>query len=375
MNINRTIASKIEEYFFKGKAIIIYGARQVGKTTLVKALSESYPDCIYLNCDEPDVADGLSKKTSTELKYMLNNTGLLIIDEAQRVKDIGITLKLMVDNFAGLQIVATGSSSFELSNSIMEPLTGRKYEFHLFGFSIAEIRQIYSDLEINRLIEQFVIYGMYPEIITKPKDREINLKSLADSYLFKDILVYERIRNHDVLRRLLQALALQIGSEVSYAELAGLLGIDKKTVESYIEILEKAFIIFRLYPYSANVRNELKKKRKVFFYDTGIRNAIINNFNPSHLRNDWGGLWENFIIAERLKYLKNNFINCNTYFWRNSYKQEVDLIELMAEDMRAFEIKWKAPDARIPRSFMQNHKNAQVSVINSTNFLRFLSEK
>lgn len=371
MNIKRTIVSTIEECFFKGKVIIIYGARQVGKTTLVKSLSQNYPDCIYLNCDEPDIADSLSKKTSTELKYMLNNTRLLIIDEAQRVKDIGITLKLMVDNFTDIQIVATGSSSFELSNSIVEPLTGRKYEFHLFGFSISEIRQIYSDVEINRLVEQFIIFGMYPEIITKPEDREINLKSLADSYLFKDILMYEKIRNHDVLRRLLQALALQIGSDVSYAELAGLLGIDKKTVESYIDILEKAFIIFRLYPYSGNVRNELKKKRKVFFYDTGIRNALINNFNPSHLRNDWGGLWENFIIAERLKYLNNNMINCSTYFWKNSFKQEVDLIEVMAEDIRAFEIKWKAPNARLPKSFLQNYKNAQASIINSTNFLRF----
>lgn len=372
MKIKRTIEQKIKDYFFKGKAIIVYGARQVGKTTLIKSLSESHPDNLYLNCDEPDVRQMLTNRSSTELRHMLAGKRVLFIDEAQRVKDIGITLKLLIDNIKDLQIVATGSSSFELSDSVTEPLTGRKYEFYLHTLSIGEIRQIFSDLEINRLIEQFVIYGMYPEIITKPEDKDINLKSLSDSYLFKDILVYERIKNHDTLRRLLQALALQIGSEVSYTELAGMLGIDKKTVESYIDILQKAFIVFKLYPYSTNLRNELKKKKKIYFYDTGIRNALINNFNPSHLRTDWGGLWENFIIAERLKYLSNNFINCNSYFWKNTYKQEVDLVEVTAGDLTAIEIKHRLNKSTNLKAFLQAYPNAKTKTIDRTNYLQFL---
>ncbi|KAA0257641.1 MULTISPECIES: ATP-binding protein [Deferribacter] len=370
MLIRRIIQEEIEKRLFKGKAVIIYGARQVGKTTLVKQIANKYKDeSIYLNCDEPDIRDKLFNKTSTELKHLIGNKKLVIIDEAQRVKDVGLTLKLIVDNFREIQVIATGSSSFDLSNDISEPLTGRKYEFFLPPFSIEELREIYSDIELNRILENLIIYGMYPETVLNCEDREINLKSLADSYLFKDILMYQNIKNPDILRRLLQALALQIGNEVSYTELSKLLGIDKKTVESYINILEQAFIIFRLNPFSSNLRKELKKLRKIYFYDTGIRNALINNFNPSYLRQDWGALWENFVIIERIKYLRNHLVNKSYFFWRNIYKQEVDYLEFGNDKIYAFEIKWKKDRSKLPNMFNELYPNNEFIVVNKENFL------
>lgn len=236
----------------------------------------------------------MTDKTSTELKAFLGDKKLIIIDEAQRVKNIGITLKLLIDNFPKMQIIATGSSSFDLSNEISEPLTGRKNEFHLYPFSIEEISQKYSKIETNRLLERRMIYGMYPEAVKGGEDLVKNLKSLAQSYVYKDILQYQNIKNPESLVKLLQALALQLGNEVSYNELAGLTGLDKNTVSNYIQILEKAFIIFRLSPFSRNLRKELKKLRKIYFYDTGIRNALIGNFNPLDLRTDAGALWKTF---------------------------------------------------------------------------------
>lgn len=369
MFIKRILEEKIKKNIFKGKIIIIYGARQVGKTTLVKRI----PNSFYLNCDEPDIKEALTDKTSTELKYFIGNNKLVVIDEAQRVKNIGLTLKLLADNFPDIQIIATGSSSFELSESIVEPLTGRKLEFYLYPLSIEELGSIYSDLEINRLLENMIIYGMYPDIVLNVSDREVYLKELARSYAYKDILIYQNIRNHDVLIKLLQALALQIGSEVSYNELSNLLGIDKKTVENYVQILEKAFIIFRIKSFNTNKRNELKKLRKIYFYDTGIRNALINNLNPLNLRQDTGALWENFIISERIKFLKNHNINRQSYFWRTLNKQEIDYIEEEAENIYGFEIKWKDARLRVPKPFMENYPNAKCSIINNKNFKDFFS--
>lgn len=372
MYIKRDIRKEIQKRLFSGKVIILYGARQVGKTTLVKQiLSQRKDDALYLNCDEPDIVDMLSRKTSTEIKDLFGNKKLVVIDEAQRVKDIGITLKIIIDNIENVQVVATGSSSFDLSNNVSEPLTGRKYEFFLPSLSVEELQDKYSGLEIKRLLENFVIYGMYPDIVLNSADREINLKSLTDSYLFKDVLMYQNIKSPDILRKLLQALALQIGSEVSYTELSRLLGIDKKTVESYINILEKAFIIFKLNPYSSNLRKELKRLRKIYFYDTGIRNALINNFNPSHLRQDWGVLWENFIIAERLKYLNNHLLNKNCYFWRNIYKQEVDYLEVDGGGIDTYEIKWNKDKAKLPKMFSDYYSVDRFKTINQKNFFEF----
>lgn len=368
--IKRILEEKIDKNLFKGKIIILYGARRVGKTTLVKKI----PGSLYLNCDEPDIKDALTNKTSTELKSFIGNNKLIVIDEAQRVKDIGLTLKLMADNFPDTQVIATGSSSFELSNSVIEPLTGRKLEFYLYPFSMEELRFIYSDLEINRLLENRIIYGMYPDIVLDSGNRDAYLKELARSYAYKDILAYQNIKNHDALIKLLQALALQIGNEVSYNELSNLLGIDKKTVENYVHILEKAFIIFRLASFNTNKRNELKKLRKIYFYDTGIRNALINNLNPLNLRQDTGSLWENFIISERIKLLRNHDIDRQYYFWRTLSRQEIDYIEEEAGNINSFEIKWKEEKLRIPKPFTDMYPKAQCSLINNKNYMEFISK-
>lgn len=373
MIIKRTIQKNIEKSLFKGKIIIIYGARQVGKTTLVKEVLKSYPDeSEYYNCDEIDIRRALVDKTSTELKAFFGNKKLAVLDEAQRIKNIGLTLKIIADNFPELQIIATGSSSFDLSNEIAEPLTGRKIEFYLYPFSLEEIRAIYSNLELARLLERKIIYGMYPEIILNESEAEINLKNLTSSYTYKDILQYQKIKNPEILEKLLQALALQIGNEVSYNELASLIGVDKNTVSNYIQILEKAFIVFRLRPFSRNLRNELKKMRKIYFYDTGIRNALINNLNPMELRQDVGNLWENFIISERIK--KNNNLNLskNVYFWRNRQGQEIDYLEEGNGKLEGFEIKWKEDKFKKPKIFLENYSGSSVCLINKENFGKFV---
>jgi len=373
MLIKRTLQKHIEKLLFKEKVIIIYGARQVGKTTLVREIQKKYSEkSLYLNCDEPDIRNSLVNKTSTELKNILGNNKFVVIDEAQRVENIGLTLKLIADNFPDIQIIATGSSSFELSNKISEPLTGRKYEFYLYPFSWQELSQKYSSLELNRLLENRIIFGMYPEIINKPDESEINLKSITKSYLYKDVLQFQEIKNSDLLYKLLQALALQIGNEVSYNGLANLLEIDKKTVSRYIRILEQAFVIFRLNPFGRNLRTELKKMRKIYFYDTGIRNALINNLNPLNLRTDTGALWENFIISERIKF-NNQQKNANIYFWRTRQKQEIDYIEEYDGNLFAYEFKWNnGKKIKAPKSWIENYKDAEFQVVTPKNFQDFV---
>jgi predicted AAA+ superfamily ATPase len=376
MAVKRHIQQSIENSLFKNKVIIIYGARRTGKTTVVKEIQNKFNDIsVYLNCDEPDIRQSLTEKTSTELKSLIGNNKLVIIDEAQRVKNIGLTLKLITDNYKEIQVIATGSSSFELSNEIVEPLTGRKYEYHLYPFSISELQNIYSPLEIDRLLENRIIFGFYPEIVLNEPDAQRNLKEIAKSYLYKDVLQYQNIRNPEILEKLLQALALQIGNEVSYNELSNIVGIDKKTVQNYISILEKAYIIFRLNPFSSNLRNELKSLRKIYFYDTGIRNAIINNFNPANLRNDMGFLWENFMISERLKNNSNNSSDVNFYFWRAHQKGEIDYIEEAAGEISAYEFKWKnigVKAGKIPKGFADNYKYLDFKTVSRNNYLEFV---
>lgn len=372
--IKRTIKKNIESRLFKNKALIIYGARQVGKTTLIKEIQKKYSDVsIYLNCDEPDIREVFTNATSTEIKAFIGDKKLVFLDEAQRVKNIGLSLKLMVDNFPGIQVVATGSSSFDLSNQIKEPLTGRKWEFHLHPFSLKELEQRYSGLELQRLLEERIILGMYPEVVLKgQKEAKESLKSITQSYLYKDVLQYRKIKSPEILEKLLQALALQIGSEVSYNELANIVGADKKTVASYIQILEKAFVIFRLKPFSRNLRKELTKLRKVYFFDTGIRNTLINNFNPFHLRQDIGALWENFLISERLKFNGNRGENTNIYFWRTHQQQRIDYIEEAAGKLFGFEFKWKGSSFRPPKIFLNTYPSSAVKMVTKENFKGFI---
>ncbi|OGY82219.1 MAG: ATPase [Candidatus Kerfeldbacteria bacterium RIFCSPHIGHO2_12_FULL_48_17] len=374
MRISRDLQPIIEKHLFKKKVIIIYGARQVGKTTILKALEEKLASHTsrYLNCDEPDVRTALTDKTSTELKAYLGDANIIFLDEAQRVKNIGLTLKLLVDNFPEMQIIATGSSSFDLANQIVEPLTGRKYEFILYPFSLEELRQIQNIQEEKRTLEQRMIFGMYPEIVLKSSEAEELLRNITRSYLYKDILAFQNIRNPEVLDKLLQALALQIGKEVSYRELSNLLNIDQKTVANYIGILEKAFIVFTLKPYSRNIRNELKKLRKIYFYDLGIRNALINNLNPLSLREDVGGLWENFLLVERMKKLENTENSVNRYFWRTHQKAEIDYLEEKNGKLRAFEFKWGKKSARAPKAFSDAYQDAKFQVISKDNYEIFI---
>jgi len=374
--IKRQIQGDIEACFFKGKAVIIYGARQVGKTTLIKSIQKKdYQNSLFINCDEPDYRAILTDISSTELKEIIGSKNVVFIDEAQRVKNIGLTLKLFVDNFPEKQVIATGSSSLDLSDEIVEPLTGRKYEFQLFPFALSELKDKYSFLEIQRIFENRIIMGMYPEIVKKSDEAEILLKSLASSYLYKDVLQYQDIRKPELLEKLLTALALQIGSEVSYNELANLLGVSKQTVANYIQLLEKSFVIFHLSPFSRNLRNELTKLRKIYFYDTGIRNAIINNFNPMEMRQDIGQLWENFMISERLK--QNTIIGrqVNTYFWRTHQQQEIDYLEDAKGKLKGFEFKWKTGKYRIPKIFLKTYPGSEVQLISKNNFQEFIYDK
>jgi len=373
MNIKRDIQDLVTSKLFKGRAVIIYGARQVGKTTLIKRIQDEYHlRSSYLDCDEPDIRESLFNKTSTQLKELVGDSRLVLIDEAQRVKNIGITLKLLIDNFPDVQIIATGSSSFELSNKIAEPLTGRKYEFQLYPFSLRELMQINTRKEINRLLEVRIIKGMYPDVVINKSESQYILKDITRSYLYRDILQFQTIRNPEVLNKLLQALALQIGNEVSYNKLANKLQIDKNTISNYIDILEKAFIIFRLNPFSRNIRNELKKLRKIYFIDTGIRNTLINNLNPLDIRQDAGSLWENFLISERVKFLNNHGYFKNLYFWRTHQQHEVDLIEKESGNMHGYEFKINAKKNKVPKIFKDNYPGVKIDFIDMDNYMDFL---
>ncbi|MBI4235387.1 ATP-binding protein [Candidatus Peregrinibacteria bacterium] len=368
--LERTIFTEVEKRLFKGKVVIVYGARRVGKTTLAKEilLKHGHPDG-YFNCEEPDINRALTNKTSTELKKMIGERKLVVLDEAQKVKNIGLTLKLLVDNFPEIQVIATGSSSFDLANETSEPLTGRTFEFKLFPFSLNELKQKYSQLEIGRLLQTFLRFGTYPEVVEADSGFAGELISdITRNYLYKDILEFERLKNPDLVLKLLQALALQVGSEVAYTELANLLGVDKVTVERYIQILEKAFVIFRLTPLSRNLRKELTKTRKIYFCDLGVRNSLINNFNEPDLRTDIGAIWENFCILERLKLHSAKKSLPNTYFWRTYDQKEIDYIEEEGGKFKVFEFKWKKSKYKFPKEFSKNYPQSEFKLINRENF-------
>jgi len=366
--IPRVATSSIENHLFKEKVILLYGARQTGKTTLVKDLLSKHSG-LYFNGDEPDVRSRFSSRTSSELKALIGSARLIVIDEAQRIENIGLTLKLMVDNFPDIQVIATGSSSFELADRIKEPLTGRKYEYLLPPLSLQELEQVNGPLETDRMLSKAVVFGLYPEpALTGVVEAQERLLELGGSYLYKDILLLGNIRHPDALEKLLRALALQIGKEVSYTELAGLTGVDKNTVETYVRILEQAFIIFRLPPFSRNLRNELKKMRKIYFWDTGIRNAVINSFAPLETRPDAGDLWENFLIAERMKYLKNRRVANQGWFWRTHQQQEIDYIEERSRGLLAAEIKSQSGRGKIPSTFLKAYPEAETMLLAPDNW-------
>jgi|SRR6218665_1167158 len=367
--ISRLLQSAPEKRLFKGKAVLLSGARQTGKSTLAEALLSTVgEEWLTLNGDDADVRAALSNSTATKLKALIGNKKIVLIDEAQRIENIGLPLKLITDQIKDVQVIATGSSSFELSSQFNEPLTGRKYEFMLYPLSFEEMVMHHGLLEEKRLIEHRMIYGYYPEIVTNPGEEKERLKLLANSYLYKDLLMLEQIKKPALLEKLLNALALQVGNEVNYTEVGQLIDSDRKTAEKYIDRLEKAFVIFQLPALSRNVRNEIKKGKKVYFYDCGIRNAVINNFTPLNIRTDVCALWENFIIVERMKYLKYAESDTKHYFWLTTQQQEIDLIEERDSKLTALEFKWnKNTKARISQTFIENYPGSETLIISPDN--------
>ncbi|MBM3185299.1 MAG: ATP-binding protein [Bacteroidetes bacterium] len=374
--ISRILVDRLHQKMFKQKAIIVLGPRQVGKTTLLKNLAFDTDEILWMNADEIDVQQRLSEVSSTSFKALLGKNKIFIIDEAQRIENIGLKLKLITDNLPEIQVIATGSSSFDLANHVNEPLTGRKWEYNLFPLSYQELVEHHGMLTENRLLEHRLVYGYYPEVVSNPGEEEERLKLICHSYLYKDVLLWERLHKSDKLVRLLQALAHQIGSQVSFNELAEICSMDPKTVEKYVNLLEQAFVIFRLPSFSRNLRNELKSSRKIYFYDNGIRNAIINNFNPIALRSDVGFLWENFLVSERLKFNSYHLLNKNSFFWRTVNQQEIDLIEEYGGQLHAYEFKWNTKKTvRLTKTFQNAYPNSSFDVITPNNLHEFLLPK
>lgn len=367
----------IKNRLFKGKAILLFGSRQVGKTTLIESLIAPYgSDVLIFNGDDSDTRKIFSDTNSSSLKRIIGTKKIIFFDEAQRIESIGLTLKIITDQIKTVQVIATGSSAFELADKISEPLTGRKFEYTLLPVSFIEMAQHTHWLEEKRLLNERLLYGYYPEIVScdNTEDAKESLKLLAESYLYKDILSLEGIRKPKIISKLVQALALQIGSEVSTSELSRLTSSSNNTVDKYLDILEKSFIIFQLPSYSKNVRNELKKSKKIYFYDNGIRNAVINDFRPIDLRTDIGALWENFLVSERKKYL--NFqkdFTTKSFFWRTKQQQEIDYLEESYDALKAWEFKWNMKSkAKFPITFLNAYPDSPTKIITPDNFEDFI---
>jgi hypothetical protein len=371
--IPRFLEEKIKTKLGSEKAILLFGARQLGKTTLLKKLFAADPNTLWLNGDEPDVQALFDQVNSSRLKTLFAGRKYVVIDEAQRISDIGLKLKLITDQIPEVQVVATGSSAFELANKTNEPLTGRKWEYRMFPLSFGEMVQHHGLLEEKRLLHDRLIYGYYPEIVTHPGEERERLKVLTDSFLYKDILLWENIMKPKKLIKLMQALAFQMGNQVSFNELSNLVDLDTKTVERYVNLLEQVFIVFRLGTFSRNLRNELKSSRKIYFYDNGIRNALIASFQPPGLRQDIGALWENWLMSERMKYLHYNGVWANSFFWRTAQQQEIDYVEEKDGELAAYEFKWStSKKMALPKTFTEKYNPSVQAVITPDNFETFL---
>lgn len=371
--IQRQISEQIESKLFKGKAILVSGARQVGKTTMLKAMLEKYSgNILSLNGDDVTVQDLLNRPNTQQLKQIIGNNKIIFLDEAQRIPQIGLTSKIIVDQFENVQLILSGSSSFELFNKVNEPLTGRKWSFNLWPVSWEEWQNHAGYVKAAQDIENRLVFGFYPDVLTHEENQELVLSELTESYLYKDVLMYEGLKKPAVLKKLLQALAFQVGSEVSLQELGQTVGADPKTVDAYIDILEKAWIVFRLTPLSRNLRNEIKAKNKIYFYDNGIRNAVIKQLQAFSIRQDIGILWENFLISERLKQISQGITRRNYYFWRTTQQQEVDYIEEFNGAFYGYEFKWSdKKKIKFPLTFTKTY-NAVNLGINKTNFREFV---
>ena len=371
--IERLLYKTIENKLFVGKVIILTGARQVGKTTLLKQLLRQKEGVLWLNGDELQVQNLFANASADRLLSEFSNSKIVILDEAQRIENIGLRLKLIADSDSEVQVIATGSSAFELANKVNEPLTGRKWEYQMFPLSFGEMVAHHGKLKEMRMLPRRIIYGYYPEVVTNDGNEVEILKLLTDAYLYKDILSWESIKHPDKLQTLLRALAYQVGSQVSYNELSQMCSMDSKTVERYINLLEQCYIIFRLPSFSRNLRHELKASRKIYFYDNGIRNALIADYRAPEVRQDIGALWENFVIAERMK--SNEYYHrwVNRYFWRTKQQQEIDYLEESGGKLHAYEMKWNPrAKASITKTFTEAYPNSEFQVITTDNIADFL---
>ena len=371
--IERLLYKTIENKLFVGKIIILTGARQVGKTTLLKQLLRQKEGVLWLNGDELQVQNLFANASADRLLSEFSNSKIVILDEAQRIENIGLRLKLIADSDSEVQVIATGSSAFELANKVNEPLTGRKWEYQMFPLSFGEMVAHHGKLKEMRMLPRRIIYGYYPEVVTNDGNEVEILKLLTDAYLYKDILSWESIKHPDKLQTLLRALAYQVGSQVSYNELSQMCSMDSKTVERYINLLEQCYIIFRLPSFSRNLRHELKSSRKIYFYDNGIRNALIADYRAPEVRQDIGSLWENFVVAERMK--SNEYYHrwVNRYFWRTKQQQEIDYLEEGGGNLYVYEMKWNPrAKASITKTFTEAYPNSEFQVITPDNISDFL---
>lgn len=369
--IQRTLSKNIKNKVGLGKAIMLIGPRQVGKTTLINQQLLGL-DFVFFDGDDPTVRNLLDTPNTETIKNLIGSKKVVFIDEAQRINGIGLTLKIITDQFKDVQLWISGSSSFTLSHALNEPLTGRKWQYEMYPLSWEEYENHVTYLKAIQNLETRLVYGFYPDVINNPGEEVEILKNLVDSYLYRDILSYAEVRKPEVLEKLVQALALQIGSEVNYNELSQVVGINKSTIQRYIEILEKGYVIFQLNSFSSNIRNEIKKNKKIYFYDNGIRNMVIGNFNDFSLRTDKGALWENFLISERLKQNEYKLTLAKPYFWRTTQQQEVDYVEDIGQKIYGFEFKWNPKKTvRLSKTFVEKY-NASEKLINKDNFREFV---
>lgn len=376
--IKRNLINQINSQLYRNKVIIIYGARRTGKTTLSKMILDEQEKLgkktLYINCELLDAQEGLATTNEKLLKSYLGNNDFVVLDEAQSIPNIGRILKIIVDTYPEIQIVATGSSSFDLANKLGEPLVGRGRQFILYPFSLSEIKDNTSFHDAVSQIDKLLIFGAYPAVYSMgEQDAKFELTNIASNYLYNDVLEFEQVKNSRTLKELLQLLALQIGNEVSYSEIGQKLGISNHTVKRYIDLLEKCFIIFSLRSFSRNLRNEINKSQKIYFYDLGIRNALVQNFNKLDLRQDVGGLWENFCIIERLKYNQSRNFFSNQYFWRMYSGQEIDYIEEYDGKLDGYEFKY-SPKTKVrkPSKFLETYDNTSFNVVHRDNWFEFL---
>lgn len=379
MKIYRSLLEQIKDNLIQGKVLVLYGPRQVGKTTLARDVLAAVPfRSRFINADELLYRDVLSSQSSQRIGELLGDAELLVIDEAQRIPDIGINLKILVDSFPKMRVLATGSASFELANKISEPLTGRKLTFTLYPVSYGELRRTLGALETRDQLHRWLVWGGYPAIITTEDAhlRERLLNEMVGSYLYRDILEMEGVRRAEKIVDLLRLLAYQIGYEVSIAELASNLSLNRLTVERYLDLLEKVFVIFRIGGFSRNLRKEISKNDRYYFYDNGVRNSLIQNFNTPPMRNDVGQLWENYLMVERRKANQLSGRSVNAYFWRTYDQKEIDYIEEYRGEIFGYEFKWQADAIRktTRNEFVNAYPGANLSVIHPENFASFISE-